>query len=119
MTSDISFWGNYSKKQIIAAWNKCDTIEGKDPNVWRLDYAGALIHYECIGAHVMFGWDLVRIKPKRLGGTNDDSNLIIMHWRNARFKRLTGTYPTWRSVVTVNEKKTKNKEEIREWTIEN
>ena len=88
----------YTRKQIDKYWNEATVDMQRDPNVYRKDFAGAWIRKDMYGYQSPFGWTICRIRPKSLGGTDNDDNLMVAHWRNNRFK---GTnYPSFKSVVT-------------------
>ncbi len=67
----------------IAAWRKATPIIGYDPAIWRRDAFGWLIRYSDYGIrNSKFGWEIDHMRPTRLGGGDQLSNLRALHWRN-------------------------------------
>lgn len=108
----------WTKAQEDAAWNKCRTIEGKDHNLWRLDFADAIIRRDHISLRGAFGWRVTMLKPKEMGGTTDNDNLIAAQWRNSRMKVLTGSYPKFKSIITNDGEFRYNVERVQDCTVE-
>ena len=78
------------KRQV---WAHGVVVDGKDPNVWRLDICGFLMKFSECGCNTDHGWEIDHIFPVSLGGTDELSNLQPLHWENK--KRKGDCYP-WR-----------------------
>ena len=70
---------NDLKEQV---WNQAVTVEGRNPDIWRKDFAGAWIRRDQYGVSGKFGWVVDHIKPRSLGGDDAIDNLRALHWRN-------------------------------------
>jgi hypothetical protein len=58
-----------------AVWQKAAPIRGRDPQKWRRDIYGNVIHYGAHGQSTRFGWDIDHYIPKAKGGSDDIANL--------------------------------------------
>lgn len=103
-----------SKKDLGILWNDAHSIEGKSPNLWRKDFAGAWIRYDQYGKRTPYGWEVCHIKPLSKGGNDSLENLIPIHWRNSRYKGE--DYPKCRTCIS--SEGNKNISKIRTWNID-
>ena len=60
---------------IDKVWSGATVAKGRNPDVWRKDFAGAWIRRDHYGVFSKFGWQIDHIKPKSAGnnkskGTN-------------------------------------------------
>jgi len=58
-----------------AVWHKAVPIRGRDPQKWRSDSYGNVIHYAAHGQSTRYGWDIDHYIPKAKGGSDDIANL--------------------------------------------
>ena len=88
-------------------FQKCRTIEGLDPKMWRLDSSGAIIKKTSYGRDdELYGWEIDHVipvsilekyhVPEELG--NDMLNLRAMNWNNNVSKG--NSYPKYEIVIT-------------------
>jgi hypothetical protein len=56
-------------------WHKAAPIRGRDPQKWRRDIYGNVIHYAAHGQSTRYGWDIDHYIPKAKGGSDDIANL--------------------------------------------
>lgn len=85
---------------IQQVWEKGIIIEGIDKNVLRLDNCGALIKrnlYNEAGIKLSMAWEIDRIKPETLGGSDELNNLQPLQWENNRQKDE--KYPLWSCII--------------------
>lgn len=83
---------NTDERSKRLVWNKGAPVLGRDPNHWRKDTCGHLMHYLDHGdTNSQYGWEIDHIYPASKGGTNDLSNLQPLYWANNR--RKGDTYP--------------------------
>lgn len=98
---------------IEVIWQKAAIVEGYDSNKWRQDFAGAWILRNQFGIRSEFGWGIDHLVPRSLGGSDDPSNLIPIHWRNNVSK--SNNYPVFTSIVSSDGNK--NIENKQSWKI--
>lgn len=67
---------------IEQVWSNATQVEGRNPDLWRKDFAGAWIRRDQFGVSSKFGWVVDHIKPKSKGGDDMINNLQALHWRN-------------------------------------
>lgn len=68
-------------------WWKGRTIQGLNPDQWRLDACGALIYFDDYGkTDSKYGWEIDHIVPVALGGGDEIDNLQPLQWQNNRAK---------------------------------
>jgi 5-methylcytosine-specific restriction endonuclease McrA len=83
---------NHSLKSAV--WWKGTQIPGYDPKVWMRDSFGAVIKWSDHGNRdSKYGWEVDHIRPKRLLGHDDLSNLQPLHWENNVAKGDSYPYP--------------------------
>ena len=68
------------------AWEKAETIRGKNPDVWRKDQQGNKIRKSSYGTTGEFGWEFDHKKPKSKGGSDSSRNIQPLHWEENRKK---------------------------------
>ena len=73
---------NFSQKQIEHCWKKAPKRKTLNENEYRFGAAGALIKYSDYGLQTNFGWNIDHKIPTSADGTNDNSNIRAMHWKN-------------------------------------
>ena len=71
---------------IDKVWSGATVAKGRNPDVWRKDFAGAWIRRDHYGVFSKFGWQIDHIKPKSAGGDDSIDNLQALHWRNNKSK---------------------------------
>lgn len=79
---------HWTKKQLLAVWEKGIIVPGKDQNVERRDICGARIiwHHHGLKRNRKTSWEVDHILAEVLGGTDDLTNLQPLQWRNNRAK---------------------------------
>ena len=65
----------------LAVWDKAETIDNYDPNVWRRDAHGHVIRYDEHGRRTDYGWQVDRIVPYSQGGSSMIENLRPLWWK--------------------------------------
>ncbi|MCD8312962.1 MAG: HNH endonuclease [Bacteroidales bacterium] len=98
------------KKEV---WAKARTIEGFDPDMFRLDACGALIMYVRYGMINPYGWEIDHVFPQSLGGKDDIDNLRAMHYLNNKSKGE--DYPSYIASTRYNGKN--NVQDMRSLTV--
>lgn len=83
---------------IEQVWQKANPVEGYDETKWRKDFAGAWIQRNQFGIRSEYGWEIDHMLPKSMGGSDEASNLLPMHWRNNVCKA--DNYPVFSSMVS-------------------
>jgi len=71
-----------TRAQIEGAWERAQTIRGRDPAQWRRDEEGNPIRYASYGTHGAFGWHVDHRVPVSKGGTDHGRNLRALHWQD-------------------------------------
>lgn len=105
-----------SKSIIDQIWLKATAVDGFNSDKWRKDFAGAWIQrdqFGLSGLQAPFGWSIDHLKPRSMGGSDDVSNLLPLHWKNNVAK--SNRYPEFKTVVT--SLGNKNIEKERSWTV--
>lgn len=99
----------WTSQQIEEVWNKGEIIENYNPQLYRKDYAGALMFKNSFINNVKLNddsknlnWTIIHQCPLSHGGTSDISNLQPMNNINAIAKG--NNYPRWKTATTFNGK---------------
>lgn len=99
----------WTSEQIEEAWNKAEIIDNYNPQLYRKDYAGALMFKNSFINSVKlnddpksYNWTIVYHRPLLHGGTCDISNLQPMNNTNAITKA--NNYPRWKTAITFDGK---------------
>ena len=77
---------DYSKEIIDLVWKMALEVEGKDPNLFRLDKCGAIIQYDCFQTCEEHGWVIDHKHPLSCGGIEFFTNYQPMNWQNHESK---------------------------------
>jgi hypothetical protein len=64
----------------FAAWSEALIIVDRDPDIWREDCDGRVIHWDEYGLQSTFGWHIDHIVPLAVGGPDELYNLRARHW---------------------------------------
>lgn len=75
-----------NKYQKETAWNKAQTIKGKNPNLYRKDPYGNTIYKSSYGKQSEMGWEVDHKHPIAKGGTDNVRNLQAVQWEENRSK---------------------------------
>jgi len=71
---------NYNDKDIKdKVWNKAKKINGKNPNLYRLDPYNTEVFFHSHGKNSLKGWNIDHIKPISKNGSNDIINLQVLN----------------------------------------
>jgi len=62
---------DYTIEERKLIWNKGRIINTFDPNIWRHDAYGFVIHWEKYGTTDKYGWEVDHITPKAKVGSDD------------------------------------------------
>lgn len=99
----------WTPQQIEEVWNKGEIIDDYNPQLYRKDYAGALMFRNNFINNVKlnddpksYNWTIIHQRPLFHGGTSDISNLQPMNNTNAITKG--NNYPRWKTAITFNGK---------------
>ena len=69
-------------------WNNGKIVEKFDPRQWRKDACAAWISRIEFGNRLsVFGWEVDHITPVETGGTDQNSNLRPLQWKNRGSKQ--------------------------------
>lgn len=108
--STVNDEATWTPQQIEAVWNKGEIIKNYNPQLYRKDYAGALMFKNSFINNVKLNddpkslkWTIIYQCPLSHGGTSDISNLQPMNNINAITKG--NNYPRWKTAITFNRKK--------------
>ena len=104
---------NISDALIDQIWEKAKIVDGYDSTRWRKDFAGAWIKKDQYGIQSIYGWEIDHLKPVKLGGSDDISNLNPLHWENNRAK--SSNYLCFRTVISSEGNRNVNAEKV--WQI--
>lgn len=100
----------YTDEQKDRIFQKCRTIEGMNPMMWRLDASGAIIKRTSYGRDdELYGWEIDHVLPVAILEKydvpeelqNNDINLRALNWNNNVSKE--DSYPGYDIVVTSND----------------
>lgn len=94
-------------------WEKAKKIDGYDSTKYRQDYAGAWIAWAEYGRQTEFGWTVDHAKPINMGGTDELTNLVPLHWRNNESK--SDNYPKFTTVISSDGNKNIEKKQAWEY----
>lgn len=73
----------WTELEILTNWNKAQTIPDYDSRKFRLDICGREILWSQYGnRNSDYGWEIDHINPVSNGGTDIDSNLQPLNWKN-------------------------------------
>lgn len=104
--SDEKIW---TPQQIEEVWNKAQIIKNYDPNLYRKDYAGALLFRHAFVNNVVlnddpksYNWTIVCQRPLTAGGKIELNNLQPLNNTNALTKA--NNYPKWKTAISYNGK---------------
>lgn len=85
--------------EVQHAWEKCDSIAGRNPDIWRRDAVGNVIHRQAYGERQNeFGWEVDHSRPLQLQGTYHPNNLHALQWKQNASKGDEYPYhypPSW------------------------
>ena len=81
----------FDEQTIDAVWNKSQTINDKNPEIYRLDFLGNILYRGSYGKETIMGWEIDHIKPVSKGGTDEMDNLQILN--SAANAKKGDTYP--------------------------
>jgi HNH endonuclease len=77
----------YTKDMVYRIWEKAMVIDDKDPEIWRLDVCGHVIHFYDFGnVNSSYGWEIDHVLPVSLGGDEELANLQPLYWNTNRLK---------------------------------
>lgn len=109
ITNNINGEIVWTLPQIEAVWSKGEIIRDYNPQLYRKDYAGALMFRNSFRNNVTlnediksYSWTIVHQRPLSHGGSFDISNLQPMNNANAIAKG--NNYPRWKTAITFNGK---------------
>ena len=114
---------NFSNETIEDVWKKGRIIDGKDPDEYRLDAAGAIMKKDNRKVNTQFGWEIDHIFPKaklKEAGVPEDKwdDLINLRPLQADNNRKKGDdYPSYKSEKVMNEDSFRNITKIQSWRI--
>ena len=66
-------YGHVGCKDYV--WNLASYVTGKNPDVYRRDAMGNVIHYNKHGHYTAMGWHIDHKKPQAAGGSDHYKNL--------------------------------------------
>lgn len=75
-----------TKEQKEIAWEKADSIRGKNPNLWRRDSEGNEIYKPAYGKAGEHGWQVDHKHPTSKGGTENPRNIQALQTKENRQK---------------------------------
>lgn len=111
---------SWTSEQIEEVWNKGEIINNLNPQLYRKDYAGALMFWHSFISQSKLNdlieslkWTIVYEKPIAKGGSNYIKNLVPMNNNNAVIK--SNNFPRWTTSVTYDSKKNKNIFKKKSW----
>ena len=113
----------FSNEIIEAVWKKGRKIDGKDPDVYRLDAAGAIIKKDNRRVNTQFGWEIDHIFPKaklKEAGIPEDKwdDLVNLRPFQADNNRKKGDdYPDYYREKVMNKETFKNITDVTKNTI--
>lgn len=110
----------WTAQQIEEVWNKGEIVNNFNPQLYRKDYAGALMFWHNFIPQPKLNdpieslnWTIVYEQPITSGGSNYIKNLVPMNNNNAVTKG--NNFPHWTTTATYDSKKTKNIFKKKSW----
>lgn len=110
----------WTAQQIEEVWNKGEIVNNFNPQLYRKDYAGALIFWHNFipqpklnDSIESLNWTIVCERPITSGGDNYTKNLVPMNNNNAVTKG--NNFPNWTTTTTYDSKKNKNIFKKKSW----
>ncbi|PZX20113.1 HNH endonuclease [Breznakibacter xylanolyticus] len=100
---------NFSDQKIQQVWEKAQTVDSFNKDLYRKDCCGAWMQRDKYGVEELYGWEIDHVYPVSKGGTDDLVNLRPMQWENNRSKA--DSYPDYTASKTSDGNKNINKEE--------
>lgn len=105
---------NFSEEQLEEIWRKGRVVDGKDPDVYRKDAAGAIIKKDDRRVDSEYGWEVDHVFPRAKleeRGVNEEYcdaivNLRPFHALNNRKK--SDDYPDYTRAIVMNKITKKN-----------
>ncbi|MGI9345263.1 MAG: HNH endonuclease signature motif containing protein [Gammaproteobacteria bacterium] len=80
-------------------WLLAKEIPNKDPDQIRADAYGNEIHCDQYGKKSPYGWEVVHIKPKALGGSDHIRNLQAVQTNSRRCRRPQQNPSFWQRLI--------------------
>jgi 5-methylcytosine-specific restriction endonuclease McrA len=78
----------------LSVWRKGSIIPGYPQEAYRKDACGKVMKWAEYGnIHSDLGWEVDHVKPRKLNGGDELTNLQPLQWRNNRVKG--DNYPNW------------------------
>lgn len=76
---------DWTPEEKLTVWEKATKIDGRDPNEWRLDPCGDLIHWADYGNDTSpYGWEIDHVIPQAHLEACHVLDSLIHHTRNLR-----------------------------------
>jgi len=73
---------------IQVVWEKATSVSDRDPYIWRKDECGAWIRrLDYSNRNSEYGWEIDRITPHSMGGTDKINNLRPLQWENSTMRQ--------------------------------
>lgn len=110
----------WTAQQIEEVWNKGEIVNDFNPQLYRKDYAGALMFWHNFipqpklnDSIESLNWTIVYERPITNGGDKYTKNLVPMNNNNAVTKG--NNFPSWTTTTTYDSKKRKNIFKKKSW----
>lgn len=102
----------FRPEEVDYAWQQARSVDGFNPDVIRMDYAGAYIAKDAYGdRESSLGWEIDHIVPLEKNGLYERWNYVPLHWENNDLKG--DNFPIWETKVSFIG--TKNQELRQNW----